>query len=327
MKKKDSYIYIFILIALASTIIGLSLGSMKYSFGQVLKGLFVHDETMEHLIIFKIRLPRVIGGGLVGMALALSGALLQGVMRNNLASPSVIGVTNGASFVGHLTLMAFPAYAYLLPVGTIVGALLTTIFIYRLAYTDGINPNRLVLSGVAVGAMFTAFNNMLRSMFPERLASTLGFTIGSLNGLGWGEVFFATPYIIISIIIALMMSNNMNVLMLGDELSSSLGLKTERFRFLIIIVSSLLSGAAIAIAGLISFVGLIVPHIARIFVGNDYRKLSLASMLLGYSFVILSDAVGRIILPIGEIAVSIIVAFLGAPFFLYLLRDRYRKGH
>ena len=327
MKKKDSYIFIFFILALASTVLGLSLGSMKYSFAEVLKGLFIHDGSMEHLIIFKIRLPRVIGGGLVGMALALAGALLQGVMRNNLASPSVIGVTNGASFVGHLTLMVFPAYAYFLPVGTIVGALLTTLFIYKIAYSDGINPSRLVLSGVAVGAMFTAFNNMLRSMFPERLSSTLGFTIGSLNGLGWGAVFFALPYIVCGVVIAFMMANNMNVLMLGDEISSSLGLRTERFRFLIIIISSLLSGAAIAIAGLISFVGLIVPHIARIFVGNDYRRLSPASVLLGYSFVILSDAIGRIILPIGEIAVSIIVSFLGAPFFLYLLRDRYRKGH
>lgn len=327
MKKQKNHLFYLFIFAIISTVVGLSLGSMNYSFSQVVKALFVDDDSMERLIIFGIRLPRVMAGGFVGMALATSGVLLQGVMRNNLASPSIIGVTNGASFVGHITLILFPMYTKFLPIGSIIGALLTTLLIYRIAYSDGVNPNRMILSGVAIGAMFTAFNNMLKSMYPDRLQNVLGFMIGSLNGVGWEELLLAMPYIIIATIVAIIMSNNMNVLMLGDEVSSSLGLKTERFRFLIIIISSLLAGSAISIAGLISFVGLIVPHIARILVGNDYKYLTPACILLGYSFVIVADAIGRIVLPLGEISVSVIISFLGAPFFLYLLRDRYKRGH
>lgn len=327
MKKQKNYLFYFFILAILSTVIGLSLGSMSYSLKEVIKGLFINDDSMERLIIFGIRLPRVMAGGFVGLSLAISGVLLQGVMRNNLASPSVIGVTNGASFVGHVTLIMFPMFSSFLPFGSILGAILTTLLIYRIAYSDGVNPNRMILSGVAIGAMFTAFNNMLKSMYPDSLQNVLGFMVGSLNGVGWENLLLALPYILIATIIAIMMSNNMNVLMLGDEVSSSLGLKTEKFRFLIIIISSLLAGSAISIAGLISFVGLIVPHIARIFVGNDYKYLTPACLLLGYSFVIIADAVGRIILPIGEISVSVIVSFLGAPFFLFLLRDRYKRGH
>lgn len=259
---------------------------------------------------------------MVGICLALSGCILQGVMRNHLASPSTIGVTSGASFVGYVTLVAFPNLFYLLPIGTIVGAFLTTMAIYALAYERGVSPVKMILAGLAVSAVFGAFNDMIRSFFPEALANATGFLVGSLNGVAWKSFLAITPYAIAGIILCFFLPSKMNVMMLGDEMARSLGIHTERFRFFLIAVSSLLAGAAISVAGLINFVGLVVPHIARLLVGSDYKYLFPASLFMGYTLVVICDTIGRIVLPVGEISVSVVLSFVGAPFFLYLLRRR-----
>lgn len=239
-----------------------------------------------------------------------------------MASPSTIGVTSGASFVGYMTLVAFPAYAYLLPVGSIVGAFATTMLIYALAYQKGVSPVKMILSGMAVSALFGAFNDMIKTFFAESLGNASGFLVGGLNGTEWKSLYSMLPYAAAGILICMFLPARMNILMLGDETANALGLRTERFRFLLIVVSSLLSGAAISVAGLISFVGLVVPHIARLLVGSDYKYLFPASTLLGFVLVSACDTIGRVIMPPGEVPVSVILAFIGAPFFLYLLRTR-----
>ncbi|MCI5674808.1 MAG: iron ABC transporter permease [Ezakiella sp.] len=324
MDKKKIILFLFVLMIVAF-VMSIALGAINFSFKAVFSSLFSSEATDERLIVVGLRLPRAITGALVGMALAVSGALLQGIMRNHLASPSVIGVTNGASFVGHLVLIAFPTLAYLLPIGSIFGALATTLFIYVVAYQDGVNPNQMILSGVAISAVFTAFNNLIKSVYSDRIVNIVGFLVGSLNGTSWATVKLIAPYILVGLFLALLMSYKMNILLLGDDVSSSLGLRVENFRFLMIVVSSLLSGAAISAAGLISFVGLIVPHIARLIVGSDYRYLTITSALMGASFVMLADTIGRVVLPIGELSVSIVIAIFGAPFFLFLLRKSYRS--
>lgn len=248
-------------------------------------------------------------------------------MRNNLASPSTIGVTGGASFVGYLTLVAFPAYSYLLPVGSIAGAFVTTMLIYALAYQKGVSPVRMILSGMAVSALFGAFNDIIKTLFAESLGNASGFLVGGLNGCGWGSFRMILPYALAGMVVCLFLPSKMNILMLGDETANSLGLRTELFRFILIAVSSLLSGAAIAAVGMLSFVGLIVPHIARILVGSDYRYLFPASTLLGFSLIVICDTIGRVIMPPGEVPVSIIISFIGAPFFLVLLRSRGKEGN
>jgi iron complex transport system permease protein len=231
-------------------------------------------------------------------------------------------VTSGASFVAYLTLVAFPRYYSILPVASIVGSFATTMLIYALAYEKGVSPVKMILSGMAVSAIFNAFNDIIRSFFSERLANATGHLVGSLNGTGWDDFWLILPYVLVGIGICCFLPSKMNILMLGDEMANSLGLQTERFRLLLIAVSSLLAGASVAVAGIISFVGLIVPHIARLFVGSDYKYLFPTSICLGYSFVVICDTIGRVVLPVGELSVSIVLSFIGAPFFLYLLRKK-----
>ena len=318
-------IAVFAAISALSVLVCTGIGSVKISVGDVIKAIFVNNESIARLLVWNLRFPRVLVGGLVGVCLSLSGCILQGVMRNTMASPSTIGVTGGASFIGYLTLVAFPAYSYLLPIGSILGAFVTTMLIYALAYQKGVSPVKMILSGMAVSALFGAFNDIIKTFFAESLGNASGFLVGGLNGVGWESFRMILPYAAVGIFICAFLPSRMNILMLGDETANSLGLRTEVFRFFLIAVSSLLAGAAISVAGLISFVGLVVPHIARLLVGSDYKYLFPASALLGFSLVCICDTVGRVILPPGEVPVSIILSFIGAPFFLYLLRTREGK--
>ena len=320
-------IVVLFALSIAAIVVCVGIGTIEFTPREVIRAIFTDDGSPSRLIVWNLRLPRILTGGLVGICLALSGCVLQGVMRNNLASPSTIGVTGGSSFVGYLTLVAFPAYSYLLPVGSIAGAFVTTMLIYALAYQKGVSPVRMILSGMAVSALFGAFNDIIKTLFAESLGNASGFLVGGLNGCGWGSFRMILPYALAGMVVCLFLPSKMNILMLGDETANSLGLRTELFRFILIAVSSLLSGAAIAAVGMLSFVGLIVPHIARILVGSDYRYLFPASTLLGFSLIVICDTIGRVIMPPGEVPVSIIISFIGAPFFLVLLRSRGKEGN
>lgn len=304
-----------------STLVCLCVGTVSYTFQESIQAL-VDPDSAARLIVWNVRLPRILCGGMVGICLSLAGCILQGVMRNHLASPSTIGVTSGASFMGYLTLVAFPQYARALPVAAILGSFITTMIIYFLAYEKGVSPVKMILSGMAVSAMFGAFNDVIRTFFSDHLANAAGFLVGTLNGCVWSDFSMILPYMAAGILVCFFLPAKMNVLMLGDEMANSLGLDTERFRLLLIGAASLLSGASVAVAGLISFVGLIVPHIARLIVGSDYRFLFPTSIFLGYALVVICDTVGRVVLPVGNLSVSIVLSFVGAPFFLYLLRKK-----
>ncbi len=323
--RKILVILIFGVMAVLSVFICVGIGTVSFSLEEVFRALFIADDSTARLLIWNIRFPRILVGGLVGVCLSLAGCILQGVMRNTMASPSTIGVTSGASFVGYLVLVVFPSYYYLLPIGSIVGAFVTTMLIYALAYQKGVSPVKMILSGMAVSALFGAFNDIIKTFFADALGNASGFLVGGLNGTGWDSLTMMLPYAAAGILVCAFLSAKMNILMLGDETANSLGLRTERFRFFLIVVSSLLSGAAISVAGLISFVGLVVPHIARLLVGSDYKYLFPASTLLGFTLVTVCDTVGRVIMPPGEVPVSIILALIGAPFFLYLLRTRQKE--
>lgn len=304
-----------------STIICVAVGSVEYTVEQVIDA-FLYEDAYARLIIWNVRLPRILCGGIVGICLSLAGCILQGVMRNHMASPSTIGVTSGASFVGYMMLVVFPHYYHLLPVGAILGSFATTMVIYMLAYDRGVSPVKMILSGMAVSAVFGAFNDMIKIFFAERLADATGFMVGSLNGVSWDSLRLALPYAVVGVFICFFLPSKMNILMLGDEMANTLGLRTEQFRLFLIAISSLLAGTSIAVAGMISFVGLIVPHISRLIIGSDYKYLFPTSILLGYSFVVICDTVGRVILPVGNLSVSVVLSFIGAPFFLYLLRKK-----
>ncbi len=321
MKLRNLIIAVLAIMCPIAVLFSVGVGAVQYNYLEVLNAIFDAD-SKARLIIFELRFPRTLAAGMVGVCLSLSGCILQGIMRNSLASPSTIGVTSGASFVGYMTLVVFPASAHLLPIGSIVGAFSTTLLIYALAYRKGVSPVKMILSGMAVSSLFGAFNDMIRTVFADKLGDAVGFLVGGLNGVVWDEVRMLLPYMVVGILATFILPARLNILALGDETANSLGLQTERFRFILICISSLLAGAAIAAAGMISFVGLMVPHLARLMVGSDYRKLFPASAFLGFFVVVMCDAIGRIVMAPSEVPVSVIMSFIGAPFFLYLLRSR-----
>lgn len=303
-------------------VFGVSLGSLKIGLIDVFKAIFFETDTLNHSIIFNVRLPRNIIAALVGINLALSGVTLQGVMNNPLASPSLIGISSGAGLMAFIIMILFPAYAYLVPIGAFIGALLTTLLIYSLAWKNGVSPIRLILSGVAVSAFLGAGINILMTFYPERVSGGLSFMIGGLSGKTWPDFHLIWPYTLAAGSICILLSNQINLLQLGDEIATGLGLSVEKIRTVFIVLSALLAASAVSVAGLLGFVGLIVPHIARLIVGSDYRYLYPATIGLGGAVLVGCDAVARMMFDPIELPVGIIMAVLGAPFFLYLLRER-----
>ncbi len=297
-------------------------GAVALSPGEVLRALVVDDGSTARLLVWELRLPRVLSAAMVGCCLALAGCLLQGVMRNPMASPSTVGVTGGASLAAYLTLVAFPDYAALLPLGAMLGALAVTALIYALAYRRGASNLRLILSGLAVSALCGAVSDLVKLLFAERLGNAASFLVGGFNGCLWPSVVRLAPWFVAGTLLCALFPGRLNLLALGDAPARALGLRVEGTRLCLIALSSALAGASIATAGLISFVGLIVPHIARLLVGSDYRRLMPVSGLLGGALVALCDTLGRVILPAGEIPAGVVLALVGAPFFLSLLRRK-----
>mgnify|MGYP004468771223 FL=1 len=280
------------------------------------------DSGMYTVIIRQVRFPRNILACMVGASLSLAGAIMQGMMRNPMASPSVLGVTTGASTATYLMYVFFPASLSLVPMGAFAGALVTTFLIFVFAWKGGLNPTRFILSGVALSSVLTAVNNILIIRYPNVLEGLSGFMVGGLSARSWPQVRMVTPYFLVGTVLALLYANKLNVIMMGDELATSLGVNVDRVRMALIAISSLLAASAVSVAGLISFVGLCVPHIMRLYIGSDYRYLMPASALGGALILTLCDTVGRVILRPSEIPVGIIMALLGAPFFLWMLRRK-----
>lgn len=301
-------------------------GSLNLTPIEVIKALFVERDTVSHQIIWNVRLPRTLIAGMVGMCLALSGAILQGVMRNPLASPNIIGVSSGAGLMAFIILIIFPNYSYLVPAGAFIGALLATLLIYLLAWKNGARPMGIILAGAAVSSLLGAGINALMIFYPERLIGTVDFLVGGLSGRTWPHFQMLWPYAGLGIIMTLLFPQKLNILMLGDEIATGLGVNVERTRMMFIVFAALLAGSAVSAVGLLGFVGLIVPHIARLIIGPDHRYLFPASAILGAALVMLCDTIARVILDPVEIPVGIILSLLGAPFFLYLLRDRRKIG-
>lgn len=325
--KKSTVLIAFVLLTILSFFFSLGSGAVNLNPSEIINSIMIEKDSVNYQIIWNVRLPRTIVAALVGVCLSLSGAILQGVMRNPLASPNIIGVSSGAGLTSLIILIIFPHYYYLVPMGAFIGALSATLFIYFLSWKEGILPTRLILAGVAVSSFFSAGSNAILTFFPDRVSGVLNFMVGGLSAIVWKDVQIILPYAIFGVVILSFLPSKLNILALGDEVATGLGLKVERTRFIFIIISSLLAGAAVSVAGLLGFVGLMVPHMARILIGSDYRYLFPGSILLGASIVMICDTLSRILFAPVEIPVGIIMAALGAPFFLYLLRRRYHSGH
>lgn len=311
---------VFALFCMISFFAGNAMGSMNIPFKRVIEVIFTPDGSVESQTLWNIRLPRMILGALVGMNLALSGALLQGVMGNPLADPGIIGISSGAGLFGIFVLVLFPQHQGIVPIVAFLGAMLAAAIIYALAWKGGIQPLRVILAGVAVSALFGAGISATLVFYSDRVHGALSFMNGSLSARSWREVATIFPYSVFGLLASFLMIRPMNLLLLGDDVARGLGLHVERARLSATALAALLAASAVSVAGLLGFVGLIVPHSVRLLVGGEYQDLLPGSALLGAGLLMSSDTFARMVLSPTEIPVGIVMAVLGVPFFLYLMR-------
>lgn len=304
------------------TFYSLTYGPVPISMKEIWQVIFQDGDSMHKKIIIDVRLPRVIIGILVGACLAASGALLQGIMKNPLADPGIIGVSSGGGLAAVITMVLLPQFGYLLPVAAFLGALITALAIYLLAWDQGTSPVKIILAGVAINALLGAVMNGVMVVYSERVQAVLPWLAGGLTGRGWYHLEFMAPYAMIGLILCVFAIKPANLLLLGDDSAKLLGQRVEIQRFILIVLAALLAGAAVSVAGLVGFVGLVVPHIIRIIVGEDYTFLLPLSMIGGAILVVFADTIARSWFDPIELPVGILLACLGAPFFLILLRKR-----
>ena len=291
-------------------------------------GAEVPEMNKRSLIVWNIRLPRVFVAVLVGMNLAVSGAIFQAVTRNELASPFILGVSSGAGLMILLTLVVFSGLAAFLPVIASIGGAVAFLIVYVIAWKNGTSPVRLVLAGVIVGTVFGSLQTAL-FFFADDLGvvqSAIAWTTGSLTGTDWEQVRVALPWTGLAMGLALLSARQLNLLLLGESTAKSLGMSVEKVRFALSGIAVLAAAASIAVAGIVGFVGLIVPHMVRNIVGSDYKKLVIGCVFAGPALMVAADVGARLALNPVQIPVGIVTGLVGGPYFLYLMRKQQNMG-
>lgn len=285
--------------------------------------------STTELIILEIRLPRVILAGLVGAALAIAGATYQGLFRNPLADPYLIGVAQGASLgavIGFLFPFGWQGMGFgLIPLLAFTGAMISVAMVYSLARVGKTLPvTTLILAGVALGALWGSIVSYLIITSGEEMHGIIFWLMGSFSLSKWSEVKFVLPYMVVGVAIILLYARSLNVMQLDEEQAQQLGINVEKVKLILLVAATLITAAAVSFVGIIGFVGIIIPHAVRLIWGPDYRFLLPLSILSGAVFLVLADVVARTVLAPTEIPIGIITAICGAPFFLYLLRRKKR---
>lgn len=281
----------------------------------------IHNErsSVTGLLLFHVRIPRMFAAIAAGMGLSCAGVILQTVMNNSLASPNTIGVNSGAGFAVMIGLALFHGRAAHSAIFAFAGAFLTTLLIFALAYMADSKRTTIILAGITVSSFLSAGINTVKLLSDDITLNLTTFMIGSLSDITTKTLLAPGIAIVIAVIIACFFGSHMNALGLGEDVARSLGIPVSLLRFVLLMLSSVLAGCVVSYAGLLSFVGLIVPHIARRLFGNDMRILVPLCTLLGASFVLFCDTLGRVIAAPYELPAGIILSFVGGPFFLYLL--------
>lgn len=320
--KKHKFLIILLLCLLlpASFLLSILFGSVPVCISDICSSILSpNTNSTVYTLITAVRLPRALGGLMAGIGLSVSGVILQTVMNNALASPSTIGVNSGAGFAVMLAMLLFPHNIFLIPVSAFAGALFTSLAVFALAYLADSSRTTIILAGITISSFLNAGTNTIKILDTELSVNLTSFLSGSLSGLTFGRLNFPCLCILAAFCLSLFFGRALNILGLGDDVARSLGLNVSFIRLLLLTLSSLLAGCVVSYAGLLSFAGLIVPHICRQLFGNDARFLLPCSALLGGSFVLCCDLLGRLLLRPYELPAGIIMAFIGGPFFLYLL--------
>ena len=328
---------VILLLVLATALVSLSMGPVNISVDRVASivlsyaGLdFGAFGRTEQLVIEQIRLPRIVVGALVGMALGVAGATMQGLFRNPMADPGIIGVSAGGA-VGAVVAIATGMtglFFLALPVFAFVGAMGAAFLVYGIAAVGGrFSMATLLLAGVAVNAFLGAVVSAIIILLPDNgaLREILFWLAGGLDSRSWEHVRISAPLVLVGTAVIVAMTRDLNLLTLGDDEARSMGIRVDAARVFLLAAAALVTGAAVAVSGTIAFVGLVTPHILRLVLGPDHRVLVPMSALGGAAFVILADTVARVVIQPAELRVSIITAFVGAPFFIFLLIKNKRQ--
>lgn len=323
MKKAIALLAAFA-VMLALIVLSVRLGAVPVSFGDMGAVLLGRDNPLQFIIV-EVRLPRIAVGLLAGIGLAVGGVILQSLVRNPLASPDVIGMTKGAGFAAAAVIFLFPrSPGYLLPVAAFVGALAAFGLLLALSRKFTLSPASLALVGVAIGAVFQAGIQYLIVRNPADINMALLWLSGSLWGRSWDHAVALLPWIVVLLPVAWWNFSRLNVIQLGDETSSSLGVNVTRQRFWLMLLAVALAGISVSAVGAIGFIGLIAPHIARSLVGSRHQWLIPLASLIGADLMLLGDCLGRIVMVPREVPVGVMTAIIGAPYFVYLLRRERR---
>jgi iron complex transport system permease protein len=323
-------------------LLAVSFGSVPIPIGTIMQillngtGLFHFArqwDTTAEVIVLQVRMPVVIGAALVGCALAVAGVLFQGMLRNPLADPFLIGSSSGAALGAAITFVlpfgvVYGSFFPLTPLVAFVGAMLTVLLVYALARVGGQTPVvTLLLAGVVINAVLVAFQTLILTLSPNAqfgIQALFNWLSGGITVTNWSPIVVVGIIILVGMIFALLLSTVLDAFGLGEESAAHLGLHVERYKLVIIIVGSLLTAAAVSISGLIGFVGLVTPHVMRLILGPSHRLLLPASALGGAIFLVLADLLARVVIAPAVLPVGVFTALVGAPFFLFLLRNNKR---
>jgi iron complex transport system permease protein len=314
-----------LLVSLSTGPAGIGPGEIVRLLDQQLPGSHLRAvPSIDQQIVWQLRAPRAILAALVGGMLALAGTAYQGVFRNPLADPYLLGVAAGAGLGATLVIASAPAGSragLLLPLGAFAGAVISVAVAYGLSRSVGaVDGSALILAGVAVAAFATAAQTFLQQEHSESLRDVYAWLLGGFDAADWHDIYLAAPYIIVSSLVLLSQRRALDVLSVGEEEAGTLGLDVRRLQLLVLVFATAGTAAAVAVSGLIGFVGIIVPHTIRLLVSTSYRIILPLSLILGAAFLVGSDVIARSILSPSEVPIGVVTAFFGAPFFALVLR-------
>ncbi|GGG20183.1 ABC transporter permease [Lysinibacillus alkalisoli] len=318
MSKKAMHFSIVVLLLLVAIGYAATTGSIEMGFFEFFTHLFTEDSRME--AIRDLRFPRIIVALFAGAALSVSGVLLQSVMRNPLADAGVIGISAGASFMKLFIISVVPTLFFFTPLFAFLGGALACFLVFALSWKSGLNPLKLILVGIAVNAVFTGLTEAFISLGGSLNVAATSVVGSNLTMRTWDDVIVIASYGMIGLLAAFAMYHWCNLLVLQDKTAKSLGFNVARARLMIAAIAVLLAAISVVVAGVIAFVGLLVPHIARRLVGYDHKILIPYTALAGALLILVADTIGRTILPPLEIPASTIMAIIGGPFLIFLLR-------
>jgi iron complex transport system permease protein len=328
--RRSPYLFSFLILALA-ILLSIAIGSVFISPVEIWNTLIGSGANTSFAILWKIRLPRTVLVILTGAGLGISGASYQGLFRNPLADPYLIGVASGAG-LGAVIAMSFEwPYSFwglfVVPLAAFATALLTVAIVYAMARIGHTVPTtNLILAGVAVSSFATSLTSFLMLRSTDEMRRALGWLLGGSIQNGWTSILAILPFIVIGVGVLLASGHALNLLQFGDDQAQQLGLNVTRTRTIILVAASLVTATAVSFSGIIGFIGLIVPHLMRMWMGADYRSLLPLSLISGASVLLFADIISRVVLAPQEIPVGIVTAIAGAPFFLWVLRRSRNQG-